>query len=241
MSTQARMTELFKAVVAREVERTGKEADAYRAVAAKAELGYDYVYQIYKSKGGKQPKQPSVDAMSALSRAYADDEGFSDLFASVPSYMSQAPTETEYLPGFDKLHIPLLAQAASMGAGEDAFTEDIVIGRLTVSPHWAVNTLKPSALENLRFIHGYGDSMRGTFEDGDILLVDVGVASPQVDGVYVLEANKRLYIKRVRQRLDGTYEVTSDNPAVKTIDILDGRAEVLIHGRVIWCWNGKKM
>lgn len=148
---------------------------------------------------------------------------------------------TPYLPGFEAVSIPVLATAASMGPGAEVH-DDVVVGRLTLSPQWVTKTLKPlSRLENLRFIHGYGDSMEPTFCDGDILLVDAGVPAIRVDGIYVLEANDRLYIKRVRQRMDGTFEISSDNPNVKTVDVLDGSRPVLVKGRVVWVWNGRKL
>lgn len=148
---------------------------------------------------------------------------------------------TPYLPGFEELSIPVLANAGSMGPGFDQMHDEVVVGRLTVSPQWVARMVKPTALENLRFIHGYGDSMEPTFIDGDILLVDIGIQEPKIDGVYVLEANDRIYIKRVRQRLNGEFEISSDNPTVKTIDVLDGSQQVAIRGRVVWAWNGRKM
>lgn len=48
--------------------------------------------------------------------------------------------------------------------------------------------------------------MSPTLNSGDIVLVDTGIAAIDIDGVYVLEAHGRLFIKRVRQRLDGSYE-----------------------------------
>lgn len=157
----------------------------------------------------------------------------------------KAQTATEdllFLPGFEALSIPLLAQKGAMGYGEDQLPDDVVVGRLTVSPQWVTKTLKPlTRIENLRFIHGYGDSMEPTFADGDILLVDAGVTDPKIDGVYVLEANDRIYIKRVTQRFDGGHDVTSDNPTVKTIGALDGSRPVKVLGRVVYCWNGKKL
>lgn len=150
--------------------------------------------------------------------------------------------QTPYLPGFEQLSIPILANSGSMGSGEDQLHDEVVVGRLTVSPLWVQRTIKPlTKLENLRFIHGYGDSMDPTFADGDILLVDIGVQEPKIDGVYVLEANDRIYIKRVRQRINGEFEISSDNPTVKTVDVLDGSAPVAVRGRVVWAWNGKKM
>lgn len=150
--------------------------------------------------------------------------------------------ETPYLPGFESLSIPVLANSGSMGAGEDQLHDEVVVGRLTVSPGWVQRTIKSlTKPENLRFIHGWGDSMDPTFCDGDILLVDVGVQAVRIDGIYVLEANDRIYIKRVRQRMDGNFEVSSDNSTVKTVDVLDGSRPINVRGRVVWCWNGKKM
>jgi len=88
--------------------------------------------------------------------------------------------------------IPVMANSASMGPGTEQH-DDVVVGRLTLSPSWISKTLKPlTKPENLRFIHGYGDSMEPTFVDGDILLVDAGAREVKVDGIYVLEANDRL-------------------------------------------------
>lgn len=149
--------------------------------------------------------------------------------------------DSAFLPGFEKLAVPLLANSGSMGPGDDDIGEEVMTGALPVSPEWAQRTLKPTGLQNLRFIHGYGDSMKGTFEDGDILLVDIGVIEPKIDGVYVLEANERVYIKRVRQRMDGKFEVSSDNPKVRTVDVLDGTTQISCRGRVLWAWNGSKL
>lgn len=141
----------------------------------------------------------------------------------------------------DALEVPLLSVAASMGPGSEVH-EEVVVGRLTLSPHWISRIMSPGTLPaNLRFIHGYGDSMQPTFIDGDILLVDSGVRSIRVDGIYVLQANDRLYVKRVRQRIDGGFEISSDNATVKTVDVLDGTTQADVLGRVVWVWNGRKL
>lgn len=140
------------------------------------------------------------------------------------------------------VQVPMLSVSASMGPGIDQVHEEVVVGRLTLSPQWIDRTLAPPTNPaNLRFIHGYGDSMEPTFIDGDVLLVDSGVQAIRVDGIYVLEANERLYIKRVRQRMDGGFEISSDNSTVKTVDVLDGRNTVKVLGRVVWVWNGRRL
>ena len=145
-------------------------------------------------------------------------------------------------PGEAVVQVPLLSNSASMGSGSEALHEDVMIGALSLSDNWLSKIVRPSLPGALRFIHGFGDSMSPTFEDGDVLLVDTGVRDPQsIDGVYVLSANNRLYIKRVRCRMDGAMEVSSDNITVKTVDVLNGGNSLDVLGRVVWCWNGRKL
>lgn len=135
----------------------------------------------------------------------------------------------------------VLDAVASMGSGETLTYEgDQIIELLPVSRQWIERNIKAHP-DNLRVITGSGDSMRPTFSDGDMLLVDVSKIKVDVDGVYVLSAHDRLFIKRVRQRLDGNFEVSSDNPTVKTVDILNGDHEIQVHGRVVWAWNGRAL
>ena len=139
-----------------------------------------------------------------------------------------------------KIVIPMLAAVASMGTGENNYLSDAIVGGLSVSPIWVEENLKPvSSFSNLRFLHAFGDSMFPTFTSGDILLIDSGIKSVDVDGIYVLEAQTRLFIKRVTQSLNGHFSITSDNPKVKTVDVLNGDQEVIVHGRVLgsWAWR----
>jgi phage repressor protein C with HTH and peptisase S24 domain len=192
------------------------------------------------SRTGK-PRSMDRNTAREIERLFPKPDGWMDQALPAAADESGESLAT-YVPGAAQLEVPLLANSGSMGFGSEQIDEEVVIGRLTVSPEWASRTLKPlTQLQNLRFIHGYGDSMAPTFSDGDILLVDIGVTDPKIDGIYVLEANDRVYIKRVRQRLDGNFEISSDNANVKTVDVLNGTHSVNVRGRVVWAWNGKKM
>lgn len=141
----------------------------------------------------------------------------------------------------EKVKILKLAAVPSMGNGEAlTYDGDQIIDVLPVSKSWLERNVKAKP-QNLRVITGAGDSMHPTFSDGDMLLVDVSKAKIDIDGVYVLSAHERLFIKRVRQRMDGSFEVSSDNPTVKTVDILNGDHEIHVHGRVVWAWNGRAL
>lgn len=156
-----------------------------------------------------------------------------------PSSLVPAPTPA---PGDAIVRVPVLANAGSMGAGNDLLHDDVLVGQIDLSEQWLLRRIKPTSPQALRFIHAYGDSMSPTFEDGDVLLVDTGMRDPRlIDGVYVMAANDRMYVKRVRQRLDGTIEISSDNSTVKTVDVLNGGNAIDVLGRVVWCWNGRKL
>lgn len=138
----------------------------------------------------------------------------------------------------ESLQVQMLANDASMGGGADLQTEDVLMGFITLTPQFVHEHIRPSSPGALRFIHAYGDSMAPTLNSGDVLLVDTGVQEVKIDGIYVLAAHGRLFVKRVRQRLDGKYEISSDNPTVKTADVLNGGSGVQVVGRVLWYWNG---
>lgn len=174
-----------------------------------------------------------------LAERYFED-GFQQDWESAVVSTSYLESTNDY--GESVIFVPLFANAGSMGVGTEIQHDDILVGKIALKEQWVTRRLSPTSSEALRFIHAYGDSMSPTFEDGDVLLVDTGMRDPRaIDGVYVMAANDRLYIKRVRQRMDKAIEISSDNPTVKTVDVLNGDHTIDILGRVVWCWNGRKL
>lgn len=140
------------------------------------------------------------------------------------------------------IRVPMLANEASMGIGTDSSLDgDVMTGQITLTTKFVTDQVRPTRTDSLRFIHAYGDSMAPTMNSGDVLLVDTGVKEVKIDGIYVLRAHERLFVKRVRQRMDGKFEISSDNPTHKTVDVLNGDHEVAVIGRVVWAWNGHGM
>jgi len=139
--------------------------------------------------------------------------------------------------------IPRLNVAGSMGNGltrpEDY--ED-VIDRMRVSTGWLRRNVNATAPSNLAVITGYGDSMEGTFSDGDLLLVDRGITEIKIDAVYVLSLKGELYIKRLQRRPDGVLLMLSDNEKYKPYEIKNGELEQFeVLGRVLLAWNAKRL
>lgn len=188
------------------------------------------------------------DTLAAkLEALYAKPDGWFDLPIEATDTSDAAPPTASNVapapaPGELSVRVPLLANAGSMGPGTEIQHDDVLVGHISLSEQWVTRRLQPTSPTALRFIHAYGDSMHPTFEDGDVLLVDTGMRDPKaIDGVYVMAANDRVYIKRVRQRMDGVVEISSDNPTVKTVDVLNGDQPIDVLGRVVWCWNGRKL
>ena len=140
----------------------------------------------------------------------------------------------------DTSRIPLFSATGSMGKGNDLITEDVLMGDIPVSRHWLALNVPRSRPEALQLVHAYGDSMLGTLNSGDFAIVDTDCQVADIDGVYVLQANGQLFIKRVTRRMDGAHVITSDNPSVRTVDVLDGSHPVRICGRVVYGWNGRR-
>lgn len=75
--------------------------------------------------------------------------------------------------------------------------------------------------------------MTPTIHDGDVLLVDVGTQEINAAGVYALEADDQIYIKRARRTLDGRLIVSSDNPTDKLVEEIPSGQQVKVLGLVL--------
>lgn len=97
-----------------------------------------------------------------------------------------------------------------------------------------------TSLSNLRLISAYGDSMAGTFEDGDVLLVDTGVRAIDRDGVYVYSRDGELQVKRLQREDDGSLTVISDNPRYRDRRIArEDKTVYQVHGRALLAWSAR--
>ncbi|HAC90926.1 MAG TPA: hypothetical protein DCF63_09880 [Planctomycetaceae bacterium] len=209
-----------------------------------------YVSRMFYAEGKKGKKRIADDMIEVIEKAFRLEPGW--LSRPSPASFDEIATDSDVEISVGRksqsttvvlnaeVSIPLLAAKGSMGDGELVYEGDQIIDMMPLAKEWIVRNIK-SPPEALRVITGAGDSMEPTFRDGDLLLVDTSKTTVDVDGVYVLSAHNRLSIKRVRQRLSGEFEISSDNESIKTVDILNGDVQVTVHGRVVWAWNGRGM
>lgn len=114
------------------------------------------------------------------------------------------------------------------------------LNSLKITRAWVAKKLPNiKNLDDLRFAHAEGSEMSGTFEDGDILLIDTSVKSVASSGIYALKSDNDVIYRRVIKKLNGTYEVSCDNQVLKNTEILDDVKQIEVIGRIAWVWNGK--
>lgn len=109
-----------------------------------------------------------------------------------------------------------------------------------VTKDW-INNNVPSNTgnKNLVIVTGFGDSMKGMFNSGDPLIVDIGVKTLDYDGVYFFRIGDEGFIKTL-QRIPGKgINVISENKKYESWTIKkDMDFEVL--GRVLKVWKSEE-
>lgn len=128
--------------------------------------------------------------------------------------------------------IPWLDVAASAGAGALAIDEQ-ADGFLAFQAEWLVR--RGINVAAARVLQAKGDSMEPTIRDGDALLVDTSVDRIIDHAIYVVIYGNMLLVKRVQQKLDGAFILSSDNKLFRDEVIEPNETKyVRVAGRVMW-------
>ena len=117
---------------------------------------------------------------------------------------------------------------ASAGGGAFPFNENYEL--LSVD-RTIFEKMVPLGSRSIEAIRVDGESMEPTLRDGSIVFIDRAQCNINKEGIYVATTTAGLFIKRIRQRVDGTIELISDNTAYSPEILLPD--EVQIVGRVV--------
>jgi phage repressor protein C with HTH and peptisase S24 domain len=135
----------------------------------------------------------------------------------------------------DMVYVPRHDVKASAGNGAMVHDESIV-DHLAFKREWITKTMGCSP-DAVCVIQVRGDSMSPTFNDADLLLLDMRHTDKKSEGVYVIQLAGALLVKRLRFKLKGgMVEVVSDNHMNYPMETLsnDELNELVIVGRVVW-------
>ncbi|MBA1209437.1 S24 family peptidase [Pseudomonas fulva] len=209
---------------------TGSASDVAAHSDAPASSTAELVAQMLASRAGKNLSEKAREVMLAAA-AEADN-----------------PTPTqEYLPSAysnlrprqDEILIPQYDVRAAMGHGQVPADYNEAVRNLVVREETlrekGVTYTSPTALA---MITGWGQSMEGTINDKDLVIVDRGINEFVGEGIYVITWHQELYIKRMMRLDEDHFRLISDNPHYENQSArID---DVTIHAKVLLIWNAKK-
>lgn len=164
--------------------------------------------------GDMLPSDPHVSestdgSLAALAREYIDIKQYNDVFGSMGN-----------------------------GLITDGDSQSTITS-WRVTPEWANHNIPSNTgIKNLRIVTGKGDSMKGMFDDGDPIIVDIGVNAVDYDAVYFFRIGERGYIKRLQGMPDGSILAISKNTEYRDM-IITKDVDFEVYGRVLKVWQGK--
>lgn len=206
------------------VPRTNSPVSSYEGAAGKV------MEMLRKHSGKKLDDNAQSKIMAAVTQTLHDEQKNNIIQADFSGLRARP----------DEILIPQYDVRAAMGHGQVPadYNEAIrnLIVREDVLREKGVTYTSAAALA---MITGWGQSMEGTINDKDPVIVDRGVNEFIGDGVYVLTWHGLLYIKRLQQVDEDHLRMISDN---KHYENQTARIDdVTIHAKVLLVWNAQKV
>jgi transcriptional regulator with XRE-family HTH domain len=206
-----------------------RRSSPQKSVEQSKQSSADLVQQMLAKHG----KNLSDDAKQKIAEAVADTEKEVKSSNVIPADFSGLRARA------DEVLIPQYDVRAAMGHGQvpPDYNETVrnLIVREDVLREKGVTF---TSLNALAVITGWGQSMEGTINDKDPVIVDRGVNEFVGDGIYVITWHGLLYIKRLQMADEDHFWLISDNEKHK-----DQQAridDVTIHAKVLLIWNARK-
>lgn len=187
--------------------------------------------KMLASKAGKNLSDKARETMLAAA-AEADNPAAKDQ-GYIPGHLaSLRPTNEEIV-------IPQYDIRAAMGHGQVPPDYTEVVRNLVVREEiLREKGITYTSATSLGMINGWGQSMEGTINDKDLVIVDKGIRDFIGEGIYVLTWHNELYIKRVMRLDEEHYRLISDNQHYENQTArMD---DVTIHAKVLLIWNARK-
>ena len=135
--------------------------------------------------------------------------------------------------GADAIWIPDYDTYARVVSGNEVDSE-CMDGLVAFRRDWLRNKLRVDPAR-LCLIHVEGDSMEPTLRPGDLILVDCSDTTVR-DGIFALDLDGALHVKRLHRLDSNTVEVLSDNRSYqpRLIATRSSGEEAQIVGRAVW-------
>jgi phage repressor protein C with HTH and peptisase S24 domain len=125
-----------------------------------------------------------------------------------------------------------------MGTGLILRDQSGAINEWQVTDEWLrLNIKNSTGFQNLKIVTGFGDSMKGMFNSGDPLIIDIGVRTVEFDSVYFFRVGNEGFIKRLQRIPNVGLRAISENKAYESWNITSNM-DFEVFGRVLKLWQG---
>jgi len=124
---------------------------------------------------------------------------------------------------------------ASAGGGGSAYEDEQE--SLAIEPHFVPTLGGERELKNIEAVNVTGDSMEPTFLNGDIIFLNRSKTDISRGGVFAIQTEDMLLVKRLQKRIDGRIDIISDNKDFYLPQIASPE-QINIIGRVVGRYGG---
>lgn len=129
-------------------------------------------------------------------------------------------------------YIPLLAVEACAGHGSFVDSEEIIT-KLAFRRDWLHREVHANPA-HLHLIYVRGDSMEPTLSDGEVIMIDRSANTPNRDGIFVIQMDDAILIKRIQPLPGNRLRIMSDNKRYPDIEADLQQHPLRMVGKVIW-------
>lgn len=98
-----------------------------------------------------------------------------------------------------------------VSAGGGAYEAQDCFESLEIPPYFTSALGGKENLKNIEAINVVGDSMEPTLNDENIIFIDKTKNDINRDGIYAFTTIHGLFVKRIQRRVDGLFDIISDN------------------------------
>lgn len=195
-----------------------------QAVAEKLSTSVSYISEIESDK-----KLPGSETLISLR---------SNLGINIDWLLSGEGLESNQIPIFEEtVYFPFYNAEAAAGCG--CFVDDNTTNSyIPFNKKYLKNILNIHTnvdyLQNLSILCVRGDSMEPTLKNGDMILVDNNPFTQLKDGIYIINQDETIKVKRVEVLYDSIIKITSDNKIYEPYEIDYLKHSINFQGKVIW-------
>ena len=176
---------------------------------------------------------PPVETLLTLARVLECDAGWLLTGQGSPQPQTGEPHEPTVADGAGFVFVP--QYDIGIIEEKEPIQSSQIVNHLAFKRDWVLQELRTQP-DQLLLIQCTGDAMEPTIRPDDLLLVDRSPEKKNQDGVFLLQIESGLYIRRVERRIDGGLIVRSDKPEAAPQEIIAREDENKLNriGRVVW-------